>query len=137
MSQLAHVTQSGTDQDDSAEPTPPKWIRRLGRLADLGSEKDPLKVRQRLLENLDALTETCLLRTRSYATGKGELYTVPDPDLKTALGSQLAGARMLGVDGATETKVDTSDLDALLARAKRALMREHRATVTTEADAPH
>jgi hypothetical protein len=106
-------------------------------LADLGSEQDPIKIRQRLLENLDSLTDACLCRTRTYQTKSGEEYEVPDPDLKTALGAQLAGARMLGVDGAVEVKVDTSDLDALLARAKRKLVQQTRQAPAREPDASH
>ncbi len=114
------MTQGADDQDWLG----PRWARRLGRLAELGAERDPLKVRQRILENLDTLCDACLCRTRQYASKEG-LYEVPDPDLKTALGAQLAGARMLGVDGAVEVKVDTADLDALMAKAKRALVRQH------------
>jgi hypothetical protein len=115
------MTQGADDQDWLA----PSWVRRLGRLAELGSLNDPVKVRQRLLENLDAICDSALQKVRTYERRDGEKYDVPDPDLKTALGCQLAGARMLGVEGAVsiETKVDMSDLDELLKRAKRKLAR--------------
>ena len=121
------MTQGTPDQsDEDFAELAPKWIRRLGRLADLGSETDPLKVRQRLLENLDRLGDASLLRCRTYATKDGDTYTMPDPDLKTALGCQLAGARMLGVEGAVQIaeKIDATDLDAVLERAKRKLRRD-------------
>ncbi len=115
------MAQSGTDE---SEWFAPRWCRRLGRLAELGAERDPVRIRQRLLENLDTLTDACLCRSRTYHTKDGSEYEVPDPDLKTALGAQLAGARMLGVDGAVEVKVDTAELDELMGRAKRALAKQ-------------
>ena len=102
----------------------PKWTRQLGRLADLNGETDPLKIRQRILENLDTLCDAALCRTRTYGknnAGELEVYEVPDPDLKTALGAQLAGARMLGVDAEIKVNVDTRDIDELLSRARKAL----------------
>ena len=129
------MTQGADDQDWLA----PRWVKRLGRLSELGPNTTPAQLRQRLLENLDALCDSCLQRQREYTNREGESRVVPDPDLKTALGAQLAGARMLGVEGAVsvETKVDVADLDDLLKRAKRKLMREAKAPAPEGTDAAH
>jgi hypothetical protein len=114
------VAQYRPEPEDD-EPNP-KVLGRLNRLAGLAGETNAGRIRQRVLENLDALTQLCLERERSYVTREGEERSYPDPELKTALSAQLAGARILGVDeGAGAGAVDEAAVSALVKRARRAL----------------
>jgi hypothetical protein len=114
------VAQYRPEPEDD-EPNP-KVLGRLNRLAGLAGETSAGRIRQRVLENLDALTQLCLERERSYVTREGEERSYPDPELKAALSAQLAGARILGVDeGAGAGAVDEAAVSALVKRARRAL----------------
>lgn len=99
-----------------------RWARGLNRVAELNRQRDPLLVRQSLLENIDRLTALALERTRVRLVGE-EVVESPDPDVRTALQAQIAAARLLGVDDAHEVfiSLDTKHLDDLVAQARRAL----------------
>jgi hypothetical protein len=95
---------------------------KLNRLAPLAGENDERIKRRKVLENLDALTTLCLQRERHYVTKDGEERSYPDPELKTALQTQLACARLLGVDEASPSVTDDV-LGELVAKARRVISR--------------
>lgn len=109
----------------------PVVLNRLGALA--GEASSAIK-RRRLLENLDALTQACLQRDRHYVNKDGDERSYPDPDLKTALQAQLAGARILGEANATVTQEQFDDVVRKARRAisKRLEKQEHIADELTE-----
>ena len=115
-------TLPSTQQVTARGARSPRWARGLNSVAALNRQRDPLLVRQSLLENIDRLTRLALGRERTRVVGE-QLMTCPDPDVKTALAAQLAAARLLGVDDAREVflALDTRQLDDLVAQARRAL----------------
>lgn len=94
---------------------------KLNKLAALSDEPKAATKRRRVLENLDALTQLCLERRRTWVTKDGTECDAADPDLRTALQAQLAGARLLGVDETTKPVIEQVDLDKLVRRARRAI----------------
>lgn len=106
------------DPDD--EPTD-KVFGRLNRLSGLAGERDLGRIKRRVLENLDQLTALCLERQRTWTGKDGEERSYPDPDLKTALSAQLAGARILGVDEGATSPTDSDHVDVLLRKARKAI----------------
>ena len=106
---------------------------RLNRLAGLAGESNLGRIRQRVLANIDELTAMCLERERTWNGKDGEQRSYPDPDLKTALQAQLAGARILGVDEGGAVTSDSDHLDALLRKARKAISAKSKENSSGEA----
>jgi hypothetical protein len=123
---------------DDSDEVRPKMLGRLNRLAGLAGERDPARIRQRILENLDELTGLCLERERTYVTKDGDERSYADPDLKTALSAQLAGARILGADESAGIGAsDAEHVDALVRKARRVIAAKQAAESGAAASETH
>lgn len=107
-------------QNGSCEPT-------VQPLVDV-HDKSADQVRKRVLANLDSITQVALRKTRSYMRRDGSVIETPDPDLRSALGAQELGAKLMGaiIDRSeVRTRYEQRPLQELLADAAEHLARLH------------